>query len=60
MKEFSDSLPAFELEHVLTSSSCLIIVVNTFLSLTRQQQFPIFFTSSLFSLKIDKKTGIKA
>ena len=51
MKEFSDNLPASELEHLW--------VVNTFVCMhlssisltkkrTRQQKFPFFFTSSLY------------
>ena len=53
MEEFSDTIPASELEHLW------LVHVNTFVcrhlssvslmkKRTRQQQFPIFFTSSLY------------
>ena len=83
MKEFSDSLPASELEHFwlnmfdyLRKYICVhASSINLMKKRTRQQQFPIFFTSSLFisvtknfsfnilktiSLKIEKKTNIEA
>ena len=83
MKEFSDSLPASELEHFwlnmfdyLLKYICVYASsINFMKKRTRQQQFPIFFTSSLFlsvtkkfsfnilktiSLKIEKKTNIEA
>ena len=80
MKEFSDSLPASELEHFwLNMFNYLrkyICVHPSSINLngTRQRQFPIFFTYSLFisvtkkfsfnilktiSLKIEKKTSIE-
>ena len=84
MKEFSDSLPASELEHfwlnMFNYFRKYICVhgssINLMKKRTRQQQFPIFFTSSLFisatkkfslnilkaliSFKIEKKTSIAA
>ena len=83
MKEFSESLPASELEHFwvnmfnyLRKHICVhASSINLMKKRTRQQQFPIFFTSSLFisvtkkflfnilktiSLKIEKKTSIEA
>ena len=82
MKEFSNSLPAFELEHfwlnMFNYFRKYICVhassINLMKKRTRQQQFLIFFTSSLFisvtkkfsfnilktiSLKIEKKTSIE-
>ena len=85
MKEFSDSLPVSELEHFWSNKNMFKYLhkyicvhassINLMKKRTRQQQFPIFFTSSLFisvtkkfslnilktiSLKIEKKTNIEA
>ena len=83
MKEFSDSLPASGLEHFwlnmfnyLREHICVhASSINLMKKRARQQQFPIFLTSSLFisvtkkfsfnilkkiSLKIQKKTSIEA
>ena len=83
MKELSDCLPAFELEHFWLNMFhyfCKYICVhassiNLIEKRTRQQQFPIFFTPSLFisvtkkfsfnilntiSLKIENKSSIEA
>ena len=82
IKEFSDSLPASELEHFwlnmfnyLRKYICVhASSINLIKKRTRQQQFPIFFTSSLFisvtkkfsfntlktiSSKMEKKTSIE-
>ena len=83
MKEFSDSLPASELEHCRLNMFnyyrkhiCVhASSINLMKKRTRQQQFPIFFTSFLsisvmkkfsfnllktISLKLEKKTSIEA
>ena len=83
MKEFSDSLPTSELEHFwlnmfnyLRKYICVhASSINLTKKRTRQQQFPIFFTTSLFisvtkkfslnilktiSLQIEKKINIEA
>ena len=83
MKEFSDSLPACELEHFWLNMFNYLLKhicvhpssINLMKKRTRQQQFPISFTSSPFisvtkkfsfnilktiSLKIEKKTSIEA
>ena len=82
MNEFSDSLAASDLEHFwlnkfnyLRKHICVhASSINLMKKRARQQQFPIFFTSSLFisvtkkfsfnilkiSLKIEKKTSIEA
>ena len=84
MKEFSDSLPASELEHfwlnMFNYFRKYICVhassINLMKKRTRQQQFPIFFTSSLYisvtkkfsfniiktliSLKIEKNSSVAA
>ena len=82
MKEFSDNLPASDLEHfwlnMFNYFRKYICVhtrsINLMKKRTRQQRFPIFFTSSLFSvtkkfsfnilktvnLKIEKKTTNEA
>ena len=67
MKEFSDSLPASELEHLrlVNTFVCMhLSSVSLIKKTTRQHQFPIFFTSSFnilrtISLKIEKKTSIE-
>ena len=52
MKEFSDSLPASELEHLWLVNTVVCMHLSSVSLLmkkrTRQQQFPIFFTSSLY------------
>ena len=82
MKEFSDSLPGSEPEHFwlnmfnyLRKHICVHPSSINLKKRTRQQQFPIFFTSSLFisvtkkfsfnilktiSLKNENKTSIEA
>ena len=82
MKDLSDSLPASELQHFWLNMfnyfrkyTCVHASLIDLEKRTRQQQFPIFFTSSLFirvtkkfsfnilktiSLKIEKKTCIEA
>ena len=78
MKEFSDSLPASELKHFWLNIACIVACKLNKLNeeeRTRQRQFPIFFTSSLFisvtkkfslnipktiSFKVEKKTSIEA
>ena len=62
MKEFSDSLPASELEHFWLNMFDYLrkyirvhaSSINLMKKRTRQQQFPIFFTSSLF-ISVTKK-----
>ena len=52
MEEFSDSLPASELEHLWLVNTFVCMRHLSSVSLTkkrtRQQQFPIFFTSLLY------------
>ena len=51
MKEFSDSLPASELENLwlVNTFVCMhLSSVSLMKKRTSQQQFPIFFTSSLY------------
>ena len=82
MNEFSDSLPASDLEHFWLNMFDYLrehtrvhaSSINLMKKRARQQQFPIFFTSSLFisvtkkfsfniqktiRLKIEKKTSIE-
>ena len=73
MEEFRDSLPASELEHLwlVNTFVCMhLSLVSLTKKRTRQQQFPIFFTSSLYEevfiqhtknneFKIETKTSIE-